>query len=348
MAGNAGTNYEPPIIGVEGNSSGNDVIRVEQSVTFDWVPDPGNSYTETTTDYGDGSTYNFSGPSHASGELVFKDISSSAPFEAVPSSYGVTLTNWGGTYSPSSEVGTWTWDPTSSSIDGWGGAEIFNDAFVSFSGSSLSFGGYHAETTYSAVDLGHWALAPDLINVDVFGGDGNDTIYGGQGDEMLSGDDGNDVLWVGRGADTVLGGSGNDVIHGGTGAQILDGGTGSDTISGGAGAQLLMGENGNDYIQAGSGNQTLLGGAGHDVFAVGKGVHGKIIISDFTPAQDRIEIARGLNGTLLNTPYDLAAHVSSDAQGNTVLNLSAGTTVTLSNISAQRLEAHVQDWFNVI
>ena len=347
MASRAAVDYEPPIIGTEGNSSGNNVIRVEQSVTFIWVPDLGNSY-EAATEYEDGTITTYSGPSRAGGQLVFTDVSSSAPFDVEPSSYGVGLRDWGGVDPDNSDVGTWAWDPASGTINGIGFGEVGHDAYVWFSGIRISFVGGHDGTAYSAADHGHWALVPDPINVDVFGGDGNDTIYGGQGEEMLSGDAGNDVLWVGRGADTVFGGNGNDAIHGGIGAQILDGGTGRDTIRGGVGAQLLLGDAGRDRIEAGSGNQTLLGGAGHDVFVAGQGIHGRIFISDFAPAQDRLEVAGGLNGMLLNTPRDLLAAMSSDAQGNAVLKLGAGTTVTLSRISRQQLAAHVQDWVKVV
>ena len=47
---------------------------------------------------------------------------------------------------------------------------------------------------------------------------------------MLDGGDGNDTLFGGDGSyDTLMGGSGNDVLHGGSGAhQLLSGGSGND------------------------------------------------------------------------------------------------------------------------
>ncbi len=54
----------------------------------------------------------------------------------------------------------------------------------------------------------------------LFGGLGDDTISGGNGINFLIGDAGND---------TLIGGDDNDVLDGGTGADIMTGGKGNDT-----------------------------------------------------------------------------------------------------------------------
>jgi hypothetical protein len=77
MASDTATPAETLIIGVNGDSSGNDLIRVESSVTFNWVPDPGSQYSEHRTSIGfneDGSEYttdtSTTGLSHAQGHSV--------------------------------------------------------------------------------------------------------------------------------------------------------------------------------------------------------------------------------------------------------------------------------------
>lgn len=380
MASSTANGSESLIIGTGGRSTGNDLIQVETSVRFKWVPDPGNSYV-VTRDGGGGQT-SVSGPSHAGGIVIVNGVSSSTPFDAPISELGFGFTE-GGSFGVADE-GSCSWNPATGAVDLWVGEEPTNDYFYGVGSTTAAVGWIEPEQEVACVDHGHWALVPDPHDLEAFGGDGNDTIFGGQGDQLLSGDDGNDILFAGLGTDTLLGGAGRDVIRGGTGTQILNGGSGDDTISGGAGeqtltgddgrdvlhagtgqqtvsggadddtirggagAQLLMGGDGRDAIQAGRGNQTLIGGAGGDVFTLRSSTGGKIAIEDFTPGQDRIEVAHRMSGLVLNTLGDIAAHASGDAHGDAVLNLGGGTTVTLLHISAGRVQTHVQDWFKLI
>ena len=127
---------------------------------------------------------------------------------------------------------------------------------------------------------------PTLTNtteIDVFGGNGNDTIsldniappagqalppatlFGGNGNDMLTGGGGNDMLFGGNGDDTVIGGKGSDTAFLGNGNDtfIWNPGDGNDVVDGGRGFDTLdfRGKNGGETITIsgnGSGGATFL------------------------------------------------------------------------------------------
>jgi uncharacterized delta-60 repeat protein len=76
---------------------------------------------------------------------------------------------------------------------------------------------------------------------DLFGGPGNDVLTGGAGDDRLFGEEGDDSLNGGKGNNLLVGADGNDKLTGGTGRDVLFGGAGLDKLSGGAGDDLLIG-----------------------------------------------------------------------------------------------------------
>ena len=72
-------------------------------------------------------------------------------------------------------------------------------------------------------------------------GDGNDTLEGGDGNDLLFGMGGNDQL---------DGGDGNDLLFGGSGDDYIDGGEGRDTIYAGDGNDIIVYDS-NDYLVSG-------------------------------------------------------------------------------------------------
>ena len=105
----------------------------------------------------------------------------------------------------------------------------------------------------------------------LYGGDGDDTISGKSGDDYLEGDRGNDTLRGGDGQDVLLGGQGNDTLAGDDGADLLQGGKGNDTLTGGVGNDALYGGDGNDQLDGEADNDFLNGGAGADTLSGGTG-----------------------------------------------------------------------------
>ena len=118
---------------------------------------------------------------------------------------------------------------------------------------------------------GHDVLDGGSGNDILSGGSGHDTLFGGDGDDVLSGGRENDTLFGGSGEDRLDGGSNDDVLDGGSGGDDLLGGSGSDVLNGGAGDDTLYGGSGNDSLAGQSGADRLKGGSGDDLLDGGAG-----------------------------------------------------------------------------
>ncbi|HEX7641975.1 MAG TPA: calcium-binding protein [Burkholderiaceae bacterium] len=130
-------------------------------------------------------------------------------------------------------------------------------------------------------------------------GGGNDTIYGGagqntyvlsNGNNYLDAGSGADTIYSGTGQDTIFAGSGNDVIYGAGGASYINTESGNDTVYLDGGQNTVYGGTGNDtiisgnptnwagsfaaesnLIHAGAGNDTIYGAGGNDTIYGGTG-----------------------------------------------------------------------------
>ena len=109
------------------------------------------------------------------------------------------------------------------------------------------------------------------VQLRVFGEAGNDSLFGTDSAEFMSGGDGNDTLIGNDGDDTLNGDAGDDSIDGGAGSDVIDGGTGLSTIDGGDGDDSLTGSLFNDVINGGDGNDTIVGIYGNDLLNGGDG-----------------------------------------------------------------------------
>lgn len=91
---------------------------------------------------------------------------------------------------------------------------------------------------------------PELQQLRVRGGDGNDTITGSDLADWISGESGDDVIVAGLGSDSLFGGSGGDHLTAGEGDDQIDGESGNDTILGNGGRDTLTGGDGINYLNA--------------------------------------------------------------------------------------------------
>ena len=141
----------------------------------------------------------------------------------------------------------------------------------------------------------------------LFGGDGNDTLTGGSANDQLSGQDGNDSLFGGAGADSLSGGAGDDFI---------------------AGNDTMFGDDGNDFIDGDQGADVAFLGGGNDVFRWDQG-----------DGSDRVDGGSGVDELLFNgfgNPENFFFSADgSDAlftrtQGNIVMNLDGIEQVTVN------------------
>jgi Ca2+-binding RTX toxin-like protein len=171
--------------------------------------------------------------------------------------------------------------------------------------------------------------------------DGNDTVYGGTGNDLISarhntgndsliGGGGNDTIWGGVGQDTLIGGAGSK-LHSGSlsgGYNILEGQGGHDTLYGGGGADTLSGSGGHDSLVGGTGSGQLVGG---------KWVHGQLLQT--TGGHDTLVAGTGSGQTLQGGGgHDLITDLNSSSSphydtligsgGNDIIKGQQGDTLT--------------------
>ena len=77
-------------------------------------------------------------------------------------------------------------------------------------------------------------------------------IYGGEGDDVIKGGGGNDVMFGEGGDDKLKARDAHDIVVGGAGSDTLAGGDGRDLLFGGAGADKIAGQDDSDIILSGT------------------------------------------------------------------------------------------------
>jgi Ca2+-binding RTX toxin-like protein len=147
---------------------------------------------------------------------------------------------------------------------------------------------------------------------------GVENVFGGSGNDALTGDAYHNILAGGDGLDTLTGGDGFDSLDGGDGADSLDGGAGDDWL-----------------IRGGIGFDTLTGGTGVDRFEGDLSELNGDRITDYE-AGDRIVLEGSLAGydnvRLVATGADTGLQIDGNNDGSfeTVITLNGTISGTIS------------------
>ncbi|MFM8724961.1 MAG: hypothetical protein ACKON9_07530, partial [Planctomycetaceae bacterium] len=169
-----------------------------------------------------------------------------------------------------------------------------------------------------AADGEDYLLVDSDIDADVtvHAGDGDDVIYAYSAATSGTGNS----LWGGNGHDVLRGGNGNDAIYGESGDDDLGGGAGSDILDAGTGNNIVYGDDdlkdatnsdgssnnifsvveasddGNDTITVGSGQNIIFGGAGDDLISAGDAV------SSWNPSRETPVVRRNTSAQTVWLP----------------------------------------------
>jgi len=194
---------------------------------------------------------------------------------------------------------------------------------------------------------------------------GADTINGGGGAEVISGDvyeirdarlvGGDDTIFGGAGADTIAGDvylasggcditAGNDLVYAGAGDDVIYGEArydgpivgGSDRLYGEDGNDKLFGQGGNDLLAGGAGFDELVGGLGDD--ALYGGTDNDLLFGE--PGDDLLDGGAGADRMLGGTGND--TYYVDNAGDQVIEQAAAGIDTVWSSLATTALYANVE------
>ncbi|MCW9001925.1 MAG: hypothetical protein OQJ87_04325 [Rhodospirillales bacterium] len=204
---------------------------------------------------------------------------------------------------------------------------IGDDLIKGFAGNDTLDGADGNDTIYGGdgLDAINGGIGADTL----LGENGDDTIHGGEGDDSINGGWSNDTLYGDAGNDTIRGDFHNDILYGGDGDDILYGDANNDT---------LYGDAGDDTLDGGWNPDTMTGGDGNDTFVVRR-MSGADTITDFATSGSGAAFADKIAITGFGLSDFSALSISDTIDGNALINLGGGDTLTLIGVQTVDLQA---------
>jgi VCBS repeat-containing protein len=224
--------------------------------------------------------------------------------------------------------------------------------------------------SHSQANIDPSKLATAILSTETLIGPGNDSLIGGDGNDILFGDlisyntlQGTAALKA-FAADTLhvnvstiddkalhqfLSSHVDEVSHLATASNTTGLADGNDTLLGGNGDDILFGQGGNDILNGGNGNDILIGGKGNDTLTGGAGADtfawkagdtnsgGFDVIKDFNSSEgDKIDLSDLLQGENGNNVNDLTKYlqITNDGKDTTIEVSSAGKFTTTAEANA--------------
>jgi Ca2+-binding RTX toxin-like protein len=147
---------------------------------------------------------------------------------------------------------------------------------------------------------------------------------------LYAGTDGNDTIVGTNGADLIGGGLGDDSLFGQAGNDILEGGLGNDTLINTSDLAYMNGGAGNDTFTGGASNELFIGGTGNDTLTTGNGAD--ILVFNRGDGADTVNGGTGTDNTVsLGGGIRYADMTFSKSSNDLVLNVGNGEKLTFQN-----------------